>query len=257
MAYVYRHIRLDKNVPFYIGIGLNDDYRRAKNVSKRTEFWRKIARKTGYEVEIMIDNISWEEACIKEIEFIKIYGRINLGTGSLVNLTDGGDGKVGYIVSEETKAKMSKIMTGRKFTDEQRIKMGVSRIGIKLSEPHKEKIRLAGIGRKHSEASKKLMSEKHSGKIITEQTRQKLIQSHKGKKQTQETKDKRAKGQTKVFLEHDGMKKSLKEWAEYLGVKKSLITYRYYSNWETEDILNTPKVPFVERNKCKYKNKNQ
>lgn len=29
MAYVYRHIRLDKNIPFYIGIGLKDyNYKR-------------------------------------------------------------------------------------------------------------------------------------------------------------------------------------------------------------------------------------
>ena len=31
MAYIYRHIRLDKNEPFYIGIGSDKDYKRAYN----------------------------------------------------------------------------------------------------------------------------------------------------------------------------------------------------------------------------------
>ena len=34
MAYVYRHIRLDKNQPFYIGVGTCDTYERA--YSKKT-----------------------------------------------------------------------------------------------------------------------------------------------------------------------------------------------------------------------------
>jgi hypothetical protein len=29
MAYVYRHIRLDKNEPFYIGVGSDSNYSRA------------------------------------------------------------------------------------------------------------------------------------------------------------------------------------------------------------------------------------
>ena len=34
MAYVYRHIRLDKNEPFYIGIGSDKEYKRA-DLSRR------------------------------------------------------------------------------------------------------------------------------------------------------------------------------------------------------------------------------
>ena len=46
MAVVYRHIRLDKNVPFYIGIG--DSINRAYNKINRTKIWKNIAKK-GYE----------------------------------------------------------------------------------------------------------------------------------------------------------------------------------------------------------------
>jgi hypothetical protein len=37
----------------------------------------------------------------KEKEFIQLYGRKDLGLGELVNMTDGGDGTIGRILSEE------------------------------------------------------------------------------------------------------------------------------------------------------------
>ena len=78
MAYLYRHIRLDKNTPFYIGIGSDLKYNRANSIKDRNIFWKRIANKTQYRVEIMLDDLSWEEACEKEKEFIKIYGRGDL-----------------------------------------------------------------------------------------------------------------------------------------------------------------------------------
>jgi len=110
MAYVYRHIRLDKNEPFYIGIGSDNlgKYKRAYFIGNRktkNPHWFNIINKTKYEVEIILDNLTWEEACQKEIEFIKLYGRKDLGTGILCNKTDGGDGTLNLKVSEETKLK--------------------------------------------------------------------------------------------------------------------------------------------------------
>jgi len=51
--YLYRHIRLDKNIPFYIGIGTVEKKRlgsntesvyfsRAYNMTKRSSIWKKI-----------------------------------------------------------------------------------------------------------------------------------------------------------------------------------------------------------------------
>ena len=42
MAYLYRHIRSDKNVPFYIGIGIDSNYYRAKSKKSRNDHWNKI-----------------------------------------------------------------------------------------------------------------------------------------------------------------------------------------------------------------------
>ena len=111
MAYLYRHIRLDKNEPFYIGIGSDEKYKRAYS-KKRSKFWKNIISKTNYEVEIVLDNLTWEEACKKEKEFIKLYGRKDLNEGSLVNMTDGGDGICGYKHTEIAKNKIAKNWMG-------------------------------------------------------------------------------------------------------------------------------------------------
>ena len=66
---VYRHIRLDTNVPFYIGKGLN---KRAFSKRDRNQYWHNIVNKYGYEVEIMLEGLTNENAIIKEKEFIKL-----------------------------------------------------------------------------------------------------------------------------------------------------------------------------------------
>jgi hypothetical protein len=105
MAYLYRHIRLDKNEPFYIGIGSDSygKYKRAKEKCGRSGLWNKIAKKTDYKIDIILDDIDFEYAKLKEIEFISLYGRINTNTGILANMTDGGDGVLGLILSEGTR----------------------------------------------------------------------------------------------------------------------------------------------------------
>jgi hypothetical protein len=114
MAYVYRHIRLDKNQPFYIGIGSDTEYTRANELrsKRRNALWNRISLKTKVEVEIILDDLTWEDACKKEIEFIKLYGRLDNKTGILSNLTDGGDGCFGVKVTDETKKKLSKLFSG-------------------------------------------------------------------------------------------------------------------------------------------------
>lgn len=98
MYFLYRHIRLDTNKPFYIGIGtVNEkakcwerEFQRAYDTKGRNRYWRNIVAKTDYEIEILYTSDSKDEIEQKEIEFINLYGRRDLGTGSLCNLTDGG-----------------------------------------------------------------------------------------------------------------------------------------------------------------------
>ena len=107
--YLYRHIRLDKNEPFYIGIGTkkhpdidkNSNYERSYISHKQNNIWHKISKKTVYIVEILLESNDYDFIESKEIEFIKLYGRINLGTGILANLTDGGGGRHGMSLEEK------------------------------------------------------------------------------------------------------------------------------------------------------------
>lgn len=124
MAYVYRHIRLDKNEPFYIGISDADKYR-ATTKRCRNLLWQRIVAKTDYEVEILMDNITMEQAKEKEVEFIKLYGRIDIKTGCLANLTDGGEGTVGrkYSPSKSHRKNLSDSHKGKKMSEESKNKM--------------------------------------------------------------------------------------------------------------------------------------
>jgi hypothetical protein len=147
MAYVYRHIRTDKNQPFYIGIGSDTEYKRANERARRSELWKKIAKKSDYIVEIIADDVSVEFAKEKEIEFIGLYGRIDKGTGTLCNLTDGGDGINGYIFTASHRQKLSEKGRQRIVSEEQKEKLRKYRKGIKNSEEARRKISLANKNR--------------------------------------------------------------------------------------------------------------
>lgn len=139
MAYVYRHIRLDKNEPFYIGIGKSEsDFERAYSSKNRNVYWNNIVNFTEYRVEIMLQDISWKEACEKEIEFINLYKK-NTQNGSLCNIANGGNGGYlshevnekrkqslkGHIPTQETKDKIRIKAKGRKVSEETRLKMSL------------------------------------------------------------------------------------------------------------------------------------
>lgn len=140
MAYLYRHIRLDKNVPFYIGIGKSDsDFNRAYSHKNRNVYWNNIVNFTDYRVEIMLDDITWEQACEKEIEFINLYKK-NTENGTLCNISDGGGG--GFL-SKEINEKRKRTLTGHIVSQETRDKIGLKAKGRKASDQTKSKMSLA------------------------------------------------------------------------------------------------------------------
>lgn len=116
--YLYRHIRLDNNQVFYIGIGTKSkkavfsEYERAYSKT-RSKFWTKIVDKTDYKIEIILESNDYDFINSKEIEFISLYGRRDLKKGSLCNLTDGGSGLKNYKISQETRNKISISSKGR------------------------------------------------------------------------------------------------------------------------------------------------
>ena len=154
MAYLYRHIRLDKNEPFYVGIGSDNSYKRAYSKKGRNTYWQRIVTVSAYAVDIMLEDLTWKQACEKEIEFINLYGRVDLGTGCLVNMTEGGEGL--FNPSEEIRQKLrtpnskesykrgieTKRLNGQlKHTDSWKLKMSLTKKGKPKSEEHKQALR--------------------------------------------------------------------------------------------------------------------
>jgi hypothetical protein len=174
MAVLYRHIRLDKNEPFYIGIGANE--KRAFNKVSRNIYWKNIVSKTNYTVEILFDDLTIEQACEKEKEFIILYGRKDLGTGTLVNMTDGGDyfGCIGYKHTDEHKNYMSNLFKNRPLNKETKNKLSEINKGKKASDETKLKISKIHKGRKKPQsfidAIKIKNSERYSSSILDLET---------------------------------------------------------------------------------------
>jgi hypothetical protein len=191
MAIVYQHIRKDTNQIFYIGIGKT--IARSNSKKNRNKYWNHIVDKVGYIIEILHNNITWDEACNYEKQYILKYGRKDLNTGSLVNLTNGGDGVFGLIMSEERKKQLSDGLMGeknhnygKKFSDETRYKLSISHkgenhvnYGKKLKKETREKMSLKQIGENNSF---NVLSEKDVISIRNEYSIGGISQSKLGKK---------------------------------------------------------------------------
>ena len=152
MAYVYRHIRLDKNEVFYIGIADDKEYKRSLSKYSRNKHWLNIVSKTEYIVEIILDGLKKEEACLKEIEFISLYGRKDLKNGTLVNKTGGGDGSLKRVWTKEQIESVKSKNRNKFVSDETKRKIKESHVGMK--------------GKVHSEKSKDTMKENNGRNVI-------------------------------------------------------------------------------------------
>jgi hypothetical protein len=162
MAYVYRHIRLDKNEVFYVGIANHKrkDYVRANEKSRRNDWWKKIAEKTNYRIDIVFDDVTIEFAKQKEIEFIQLYGRKDLGLGTLVNMTDGGDGLNNRVFTSEYKKKLSDAAKKRVLSETHKQKLREYRLGKKITQEHKDKISLTMKNYVASDSLRKFRSQR-------------------------------------------------------------------------------------------------
>jgi hypothetical protein len=163
---VYRHIRLDRNIVFYIGIGKRKE--RAFSKKGRNEYWKRIVKKSDYTIEIIAEGLSYEEAIELEIFLISEYGRKDLGKGFLSNMTNGGEGCRERKMSEINKEKIRLANLGRKATEETKLKMSISQkgknLGKKLSEEHKIKLSNIKKGKKPSQETRLKMGLKSKNK---------------------------------------------------------------------------------------------
>lgn len=182
-AYVYRHLKRETSEVFYIGIGKTKNFSRAYTHHNRNNHWKNITNKYIFDVDILSVNLSWEEACELECILIDYYGRVDLGTGSLVNHTKGGDGIVGRVIKQKSIDNQRRKMLGKNHHF----------YGKQLTKEHKNNISkgLKGkfkgennpfYGKKHSKESLLKISKVHKGKKITEKQREQMSINRQGVK---------------------------------------------------------------------------
>jgi hypothetical protein len=165
MSYiVYRHVRLDINQPFYIGIGkVSNTYNRTLD-KRRNPIWKNIVAKNNgqYRIDILFNNLTLEEAIEKEKEFINLYGKILNQSGTLANILDQGSGMIKGYMSDVVKEKLRIKMKGNSYakgavwSEESKIKMSLQRRGIKNN-----------LGKTWSDETKLKMSKSHLGNTAT------------------------------------------------------------------------------------------
>jgi hypothetical protein len=106
MYYTYAYLREDAT-PYYIGKGKGDRaYRKSGKPCATPKDKSKIIH--------LKTNLTEEEAFNHERYMIFILGRKDLGTGILLNKSDGGEGRSGYIPTEELKRNQSENKKGEK-----------------------------------------------------------------------------------------------------------------------------------------------
>ena len=106
--FTYAYLRED-GTPFYIGRGKG---RRAFQTSHNVKVpprERVLFLKTG---------LTFAESIDHERYMIAVFGRKDNGTGILRNLTDGGEGMEGWVVTEETRNRMRQSHLGNRHSDE-------------------------------------------------------------------------------------------------------------------------------------------
>jgi len=99
--YVYMYLRKN-GTPYYVGKGKGD---RAFRTNRRIR-----PPKDKSKIVFHTKDLSEDKAFALEVKLIAKYGRIDNGTGILRNLTDGGEGSSGLIMSDEFRAKRKEAM---------------------------------------------------------------------------------------------------------------------------------------------------
>jgi hypothetical protein len=203
--YVYEHWRMDREECFYVGKGKG---RRAYNLKHRTAFHKAIQEKVlrlGYAIEIKIvaSGLTEQEAFDLERERIALW---RADGADLSNLTDGGEGRAGAIVSDETRTKLRLVHLGKPKSAEHAKRISESkkgkapyRPGYVVSEATRQKMREKSLGQpsatkgipRSAEVRAKIGAA-HKGRISpmrgiprSEETKRKISAANKGRKNSE------------------------------------------------------------------------
>lgn len=221
------------------------------------KFWNAI-QKYGWDNfigEVIVDNLTDEEAGELEVKFIKEYDSVNKGYNTLydsnVRLSESYRDSISLSLQnvfkdKEKREKLSNSLKGEnnpfygKHHSEETIeKIRQKRKGQKLSKEQKEKISnsLKGeknpfYGKHHSEETKKKIGEANKGRVCSEQTKRLRSEIRKGQIMSEETKrkisrthkEKGAYNSKKVeCIEKGKIYSSISEASRDTGISRDLI----------------------------------
>lgn len=211
--YTYLHCKPD-GTPFYVGKGMG---RRGYSLVPRNSYHGNIIAKYGKDnIDILVFPQESEDAAFKTeklwIDRLRAEGYV------LTNMTDGGEGQCGVVLSDDEKKKISEILRGNKrnlgnkASLETRAKISAAVKGRKASNETKAKLSVAStgrnVGRKASNETKAKISASLKGrsselmksKWNDPEYRARMSDAHKGKKVSKETREKLSKA---MFVRHD------------------------------------------------------
>jgi hypothetical protein len=119
--YTYAWVREDRT-PYYIGKGHGN-----RAYDKSRQFCPPRDR-----ILILKQGLSESEAFSHEKYMIFIFGRKDLGTGILRNLTNGGDGASGAVRSDETRSSIRETLSGVALTETRKRNISKSKKGTRV-----------------------------------------------------------------------------------------------------------------------------
>jgi len=218
LYYIYR--RYDENgieEVCYVGRGCGDriddhikNLKNGKHGNWLLQEWFDASDSTLFPCVIFTD-LTNDEANALEIKHIAEYGRFDLGLGTLANLTDGGDGVAGYVLTPEQRAKLSaakkgnKSRLGKKHVPETLALMSLSAKKRGISAELRAKMSSGRIGKKQNvspEAKKRradAIAESNRNRVYTEYIRRNISEAHKGIKPSAEALLKRSESMKQVW----------------------------------------------------------
>lgn len=235
---VYMHKFPNNKV--YIGITKNTPQRRWRNNGSgyKTQklMWRAIQKYGWNNVEhiILFKDIDEKQAKKKEQELIAKYRSNVFDYG--YNLTQGGDGVHGYICSEETRQKLSKIWKGRHHTEETKRLMSERAKGHKVSERVLETLAITRKRLAESGALKHPHNMTKQGRLVQQKNTSSALVQYNNKKEPI------------ALWESGALVKQLKNINPYNATRNFNLKAGGYYWKKCEDILPEERIKIVFQN---------
>jgi hypothetical protein len=179
MSKFYVYLYFSKSgLPLYVGKGKGKRWKHSNKDKTGRSRIDNILLKTdgGLPCAILQSGLTEKQAFEYEKQFILAIGRVNAGTGPLVNLSDGGDGPSGMKHSKENLKLFSALKKGKPISEEHKAKLRAVALKSGCKPPPKKK------GESLNEEAKRKLREKMKARWADPVKREAFRQSLLGRK---------------------------------------------------------------------------